>query len=224
MLKTWQAEKKKYGIPGKVIKAGQFGDRMDKLAKAYNSAGGLHVDISNAAKVQQILDQGIDLADEWLKKAQTMKPGEFTNKNGAIELVTGYRQKFEGTASRVRQTVDPLHEPRLGLKKAIALYKDAITHPADYRTLMELWDNGARQYVGQGFKIAVKNADTLGYTSNVVNLLKQYDKIVSKWMDTMLNGADAKKAAADPDQREEFLNDMHQAFAIAASVLKATAK
>jgi hypothetical protein len=53
----------------------------------------------------------------------------------------------------------------------------------------------------------------------MVNRLKAYDTLVAKWM-KMLSGADAQKVAADPTAREEFLNDMHQALAIANSLLK----
>jgi hypothetical protein len=222
-LKDWQDDKKQFGIPGKVIKNGQFGEKVDKLQKAYISAGGAQVDLTNAAKVQQVLDQGATLIDEWLKKAKTLKAGDFKNKNGAIDLVTGYRRRIEAVSARVRQTIDPLHEPRTGIKQAIAMYRKAVSGNPDYRELMELWDSGARQYVGQGFKIAAKNAATLGYNPAVVNQLNQYDQIVSKWMDTMLNGDDAKREMADADKREEFMNDMHQAFAIATNVLKATA-
>lgn len=222
-IKEWQTKKKEFGIPSKVIKNGQFGDKIDKFAKAYNSAGGAQVDLNNAAKVLQVLDQGAALIDEWLKKAATLKPADFKDRNGAIDCVKGYARKVEAVTARVRQTIDPLHEPRTGIKQAITMYRKAVSGNPDYRELMELWDSGARQYVGQGFRIAVKNAATLGYSPNVVNQLNQYDHIVSKWMNTMLNGDDAKREMADPDKREEFMNDMHQAFAIATSVLKATA-
>jgi hypothetical protein len=46
-LKDWQQKKKDYGIPGKVIKSGAFGEKMDKLRMAYNSAGGTAVDTTN---------------------------------------------------------------------------------------------------------------------------------------------------------------------------------
>ena len=219
-LKTWQQEKKKYGIPGKVIKSGTFGEKMDKLAKAYDAKGGKAVNTNNFGNVLQVLKQGDALVDDWLARARTMKDSEFTDKKGAIECVEGYRARLAGTESRVHQTVNPLHEPKVSLKKALDLYRAAVADPTDHDKLTELWDKGARQYVGQGFKIALKNADQLGYSTVVVNRLKAYDALVSKWMDTMLNGADAKKTAEDPDARELFLQDMHQALSIATSILK----
>src|SRR4051794_7164518 len=108
-LKTWQQEKKKYGIPGKVIKSGAFGEKLDKLGKAYDAKGGKSVSMNNAANVLLVLQQGHVVVDEWLAKAKTMKASEFTNKNGAIACVEGYKGLLDGTASRVRQTIDPLH-------------------------------------------------------------------------------------------------------------------
>ena len=218
-LKEWQAEKKKYGIPGKMIKGGNFGEKMEKLARAYDAKGGKAVNANNFGDVLQVLQQGETLADEWLAKAKTMKDSDFTNKKGAVDSVKNFKLRFEATTARVHQTVDPLHEPKIGLKKAMNLYRTATAEPSA-ENLMELWDNGVRQYVGQGFKIAVKNAATLGYSTALVNQLKAYDALVTKWMDTMLNGADAKKAAADMAVRDEFLNDMHKALSIATNILR----
>ena len=220
-LNTWQQEKKKYGIPGKVIKSGAFGEKMEKLRKAYDASGGKTVNANNVGHVLQVLQQGHVLVDEWLTKAKTMKASEFTNKQKAIELVEGYKGGLDAVVSRVHMTVDPLHEARSsGLKKAIALYQAAVVDPSDPDKLKKLWDDGARQYVGQGFRLALKNADALGYSTVVVNRLKAYDTLVSKWMKTMLSGADRQKTAADPKAREEFLDDMHKALSIATSLLK----
>src|SRR5215475_9857823 len=223
-LATWQKKKKDYGIPGRVIKSGAFGEKMEKLRTAYTARGGKAVDANNVAGVLQVLHQGDALVDEWLAKAKTMKASEFTNKQKAIEVVEGYKADLEAVESRVRLTVDPLHEARSsGLKKAIALYQDARLHPSDPGTLKELWDDGARQYVGQGFRLALKNAAALGYSADVVKQLKAYDTLVSKWMKTMLSGSDREKVAKDPKASDEFLDDMHQALGIATYVLKQTA-
>jgi hypothetical protein len=219
-LKTWQQEKKKYGIPGKVIKSGAFGEKLDKLAKAFDAKGGKSVDANNFAGVLQVLQQGHVLVDEWLLKAKPMKAGAFTDKKGAIDCVEGYKGRLDGTVSRVHQIVDPLHESRGGIKKALDMYRAAVADPSDPDKLMTLWDVGARQYVGQGFRLAVKNAAALGYSAAVVKQLKAYDALIAKWMDTMLNGVDAEKTAADPKARERFLTDMHKAFSIASNVLK----
>jgi hypothetical protein len=119
-LKDWQQKKKDYGIPGKVIKSGTFGEKMDKLRMAYNSAGGTAVDTTNFRNVLQVLKQGDGLVDEWLAKAKTLKASEFTKNNGkndAIKCVEGYKAALEAVEHRVRQTVDPLHEPAIGLKR-----------------------------------------------------------------------------------------------------------
>jgi S-adenosylmethionine:tRNA-ribosyltransferase-isomerase (queuine synthetase) len=79
-LQKWQQQKKTYGIPGKVIKSGAFGEKMDKLRMAFNSKGGKSVNATNFADVLQVLQQGDVLVDEWLAKAKTMKASEFTNK------------------------------------------------------------------------------------------------------------------------------------------------
>lgn len=218
-LKEWQQDKKKYGVPGKVIKSGAFGEKMDKLQKAYDAKGGKSVDGNNFRNVLQVLQQGHDLVDEWLAKAKTMKGSEFTNKNGAIACVEGYKARLDATVSRVHQTIDPLHEPKIGLKKAITLYQAAVVDPSDPNKLKVLWDDGLRQYVGQGFRAALKNADALGYSAVVVNRLKAYDALVSKWM-KMLSNEDAQRTAADPKARELFLEDMHKALSIANSLLK----
>jgi len=227
-LQTWQQKKKEYGIPGRVIKSGTFGEKMDNLRKAYNSAGGVaDVDANNVATVLQVVKQGQALVDEWLAKAKTMKASEFTKNNGkndAIKLVEGYKEALVAVKSRVRLTVDPLRDARKsGLKKAIALYKDARIHPSDPATLMELWDEGMRQYVGQGFNAALKNAVALGYSADVVNGLTTYNTLVAKWMKTMQTGALAQATAKNPKRSEQFLDDMHQALNIANNVLQQTA-
>jgi hypothetical protein len=226
-LKDWQQKKKDYGIPGKVIKSGAFGEKMDKLRMAYNSAGGTAVDANNLDTVLQVLKQGDALVDEWLTKAKTMKASEFTKNNGkndAIQLVEGYKAKLVAVKSRARLTVDPLRDARKsGLKRAIALYQDAVVHPSDAATLMELWDEGMRQHVGQGFNVAAKNAVALGYSAAVVNDLNTYNTLVAKWMKKMLSGTEAQKVARDPNARQGFLDDMHQALGTATRVLKQTA-
>jgi hypothetical protein len=217
-LQKWQEEKKKYGIPGKVIKSGAFGEKMEKLRMAFNSKGGKSVDANNFRDVLEVVKQGTVLVDEWLLKAKAMKPSEFTNKQKAIQLVEGYKGSLDAVDHRVRQTVNPMHEPKIGFPKAMKLYKDALQHPADPATLKELWDSGMRQYIGQGFRAALKNADALGYSAVVVKRLKAYDALIAKWM-KMLNGAEAQKVAADAQARQEFLDDMHQAMGIANGLL-----
>jgi hypothetical protein len=217
-LQKWQEEKKKYGIPGKVIKSGAFGEKMEKLRMAYNSKGGKSVDANNFRDVLEVVQQGNTLVDEWLVKAKTMKASEFTNKQKAIELVEGYKGNLDAVDHRVRQAINPMHEPKIGFKKAVKLYRDAVVDPSDPDKLKVLWDSGMRQYIGQGFRAALKNADALGYSAVVVQRLKAYDTLIAKWM-KMLGGADAQKVAADPHAREEFLNDMHQALGIANGLL-----
>jgi len=100
------------------------------------------------------------------------------------------------------------------------MYRDAVVDPSDPDKLQKLWDQGMRQYVGQGFKTALDNAAALVYSTTVVNRLTTYNTLVSKWMNKMLDGDDAKKTAADPKACEQFLNDMHQALGIATGLLK----
>lgn len=185
---------------------------------AFNSKGGKSVNTNNFRDVLAVVKQGHALVDEWLAKAKTMKASEFTNKQKAIELVEGYKGALDAVESRVRQTINPMHEPKIGFKKAMKLYRDAVADPSDPDKLKVLWDSGMRQYIGQGFRAALKNAGALGYSTVVVQRLTTYDTLIAKWM-KMLTGAEAEKVAADPQAREEFLNDMHQALGIANSLL-----
>jgi len=218
-LQKWQEEKKKYGIPGKVIKSGAFGDKLEKLRMAFNSKGGKSVDRTNFRGVLEVLQQGHALVDEWLLKAKTIKASEFTNKQKAIELVEGYKGSLDAVENRVRQTVNPMHEPKIGYPKAMKLYQDAKADPSNAGKLRVLWDSGMRQYIGQGFRIALKNADALGYSTVVVNRLKAYDALVAKWMKAMLTGVDAEKVAADVKARKAFLDDMYKGLGIANGLL-----
>lgn len=110
-----------------------------------------------------------------------MKASEFTNKQKAIELVEGYKGALDAVESRVRQTFNPMHEPKIGFKKAMKLYRDAVVDPSDPDKLKVLWDSGMRQYIGQGFRAALKNADALGYSAVVVQRLTTYDTLIAKW-------------------------------------------
>lgn len=218
----WQKEKKNYGIPDKIIKSGMFGEKMEKLKKAYDARGGKNVDVNNMTAVLQVLQSGQALVDEWLKKARAMKSTEFKNKVKAIEVVEHYEGMLEATVSRVHSAVDPLHEARTGIQKAITMYRKSLTNPTDADGLYKLWDSGGRQLVGQGFRLALKNADTVGYSPAVKKQLQDYDDLMAKWMKTMLDGH-VKDLAADPAKRGEFLDDMEQAFRIATATLQATA-
>jgi len=221
--KDWQAEKTKFGIPDGIIKTGSFGEKMEKLGKAYDARGGKNPDIKSVASIVEVLENGQALAGDWLKKARAMKPAQFKDRNKAIAAVEHYQELFEQTASRVQLAVDPLREARTNIKKAMTIYRNAVANPADEALLSKLWDPAARQLVGQGFRLALVNADKIGYSAAVKKHLQDYDDLMDKWMNTMITGVEKKKMVADATRRKEFMDDMGKAFATATSALAATA-
>ena len=222
--KDWQAEKTKFGIPDKIIKTGDFGERMDKLRAAFDTLGGAKPDIHNSDDILRVLHDGEALAEEWLAKAQAVKPTAFKDKAKALDAVKTYRNQFKGTAIVVKSVLDPMASARSGINKTMTLYRNAKDRPADQKLLYKFWDDGMRQYVGQGLRSGLLKADQMGYSAAVKKQLKDYDDLVEKWMKTVQTGALLTALVKDPVRLKEFMVDMGNALGIATSVLAATAK
>jgi hypothetical protein len=225
--KEWQDEKKKYGIPDKVIKAGKFGDKLDALQKRFEAEKLKFVSPAKAPKALALAKDARKLYDEWLQGAAKLKPEAFKGgtvkdpkqaREKAIARVEMLKKWVQNMENEAKESKDPFISVRANYDKCLAAMKKAMAHPDDPSAIQVLYSQGIRNWIGAPFH---KQVTAWRGEPEVVKLLNDYEKLAAKW--NHLQGSNGPTAlAADPTKRKEFLTDMQDAMKIAVRVLGVT--
>ena len=226
--KEWQVEKKKYGIPDKVIKSGKFGDKVELLQKRFEAEKLKFVSPAKVPAALALVKDATKLYDEWLQAAAKLKPEAFKGatatkdpkqaKEKAIARVEMLKKWVQNIANEAKEVKDPFVSVRANYDKCLNAMKKAMAHPDDPSAIQVLYSQGIRNWIGAPFH---KQVTTWRGEPEVGNLLKDYEKLAAKW--NHLQGSNGPTTlAADPVKRKEFLTDMQDAMKIAARVLGVT--
>jgi hypothetical protein len=230
--KEWQDEKKKYGIPDKVIKAGKFGDKLETLHMRFDADKLKIVTIAKVPKVQALVKDATKLYDEWLQGAAKLKPEAFKGGTAtkdpkqaqakAIERVKMFKKWVQNMANEAKEVKDPFISVRANYDNCLDAMKKVMAHPndpaKDATAIQVLYSQGIRNWIGAPFHKAVT---TYRGEPEVYKLLQDYEKLAAKW--NHLQGSNGPTAlAGDAPKRAEFVTDMQDAMKIAVRILGIT--
>ncbi len=215
--KEWVLEKKKYGIPDKIIKSGSFGEKMEKLQKKFESLGLGNVTITNARAGLDWADQADALLDEWLKAAKARQAADFTNRDGALKAVELYKAGVGLVRNLARAKLNPIAMSKANFKRFEDRWNAAKRDPNNATKLFDLYSQGIRNDIGQGFHDAYKLRDILQLPQNVRTKIADYEATAAKW-DHLQNGHQV--LADDAAERVKFWKDMTKAANLGKQIIQ----
>lgn len=202
--KEWQAVKKTYGIPDKVIKSGSFGEKMEKIQKKFVSAGVNKINGHNADALLAAAREADVLLDEWLVGANKKKATDFKNRDGAIKAVEGYKALNKNVRNLCKTALNPIGESKRSWPDFERYWKAAVAAPDDRNKLEEMYRQGIRNYLGLGIHNAFVMRQKLNLSPDVLSRVVEYEQLSAKWHD--LN--DDPGMLDDDKTRAKFWTDM----------------
>lgn len=217
----WKDFVKKYKVPDKVAKA--HGKKVTDLRKAFEKAGldkgsqtsilatsvpAAKAFVANAAKVAHEFMRSLDLEAK-MERSESQKIKE----RWAYLML----RQIENVSDAVKKAVDPFAQSRANAKKAIALYQAWLKKPDDTIKLCEMYGQGMRNHLGANI-----NKPPAEMTPEVEKLVKDYQAIVSAWMNVLLDQTAADKIVADPKRLETLKADMKKLIELGTQILTLT--
>jgi len=213
----WQKDKKKYGVPDKVVKY-SFGEKMEALKKKFDKDGFANMTVPQIPAALALVQEGERLIDEYLKALKALAPGKVTNKTAAVDRLNFYKNCIHGLVDRTKGIRDPYLGARNNYQECFALMQKALQHPDDPAALEKLYSNGMRNHLGQSFHGEFKANRATG---ELRNLLQQYEDLMAEWHD-MQDDDGPGNVAGDPARRKQFMSDMTEGMRIAVRILALT--
>jgi hypothetical protein len=224
--KEWQEVKANYGIPDKILKSGGFGEKMEKLHKAFESEGLANLTKPKVPVAEKLMDEADKLFKEWLANAKLLKGEKFKNnkrkldgdaaKKGAIERTEYFHGLLKDLRNNCSATKDYFAGPRSKVGEMAKLLQAFKSNPGDSGALQNLYSQGLRNHFGAVFHAAITNYKG---TEAVMTELKKYEELTGKWHD-LQTGVEA--VAKDPVRRADFLKDAEEMIKIGLEILKLT--
>lgn len=214
--KEWQQEKKKHGIPDKIIKSGSFGEKAEKLQKKFGNAGVAKVTTANATALIASAGEADVLLDEWLTAAKARKAADFTNRAEAIKTVEGYKTAVKLVREMAEAALNPIGISKANWKKFEARWNAAKRDPNNVEKLAHMYSQGIRNDIGQGFHDAYKMRAVLHLPTNVEAKIVEYEATAAKWHDLV----DDTDPLDDATQRVKFWKDMTKAANLGKQIIQ----
>jgi hypothetical protein len=219
-LKTradWQKIKKQYGIPDRIIKGGSFGEKMEKLQKKFESLGLGKITNANANAALAFVKAAEPLVDEWLTAANKLKPTAFKDRTKAIEKVKDMKKGLNNVRELAEAALNPIGMSKANWKKFDALWVAARRDPKNADKAHTMYNDGIRNYIGQGFHDAYKMKAVLNLAPAVSAKIDQYEKIAARWNHLQ---SSAQVLADDDQVNAKFWLDMIKAKKLGAEIIQ----
>jgi hypothetical protein len=214
--KAWQLEKKKYGIPDRVIRGGSFGEKMEKLQKRFDSLGLRDITDKNAKAGLSFADDCDVLLDEWLAAANKRKTTDFKDRAKAIAEVESYKVSVDIVRTMSEEKLNPIGKSKKGWRAFQELWTDAVHNPDDIAKLHTMYSQGIRNALGKGIHDAHKMKDVLNLAPALSAKIAEYEKIATRWNKLQ----ESAKMLADDATRAKFWTDMKKLVKLATDIIK----
>jgi hypothetical protein len=213
--KEWQAVKKTYGIPDKVIKSGSFGEKMEKLAKKFDSLGLGKITENNAKAGIAFAREANLLLDEWLTAARKLPAKDFKDRTKAIAEVESFQKAVRVVRQMSQAKLNPIWMSKHNWKNFDDLWNAARADLDDPQKAFVMYRDGIRNYLGQGLHDAYKLKDVLNLPTTVSAKIVQYEKLADNW--NHLNNQNGP--LTDEDERAAFWKDMVKARKLGKEII-----
>lgn len=219
--KEWKAEKKKYGIPDKVVKY-SMGAKLGSFSKEFDKSDFTNnLTLQTLPLAEKLHDDSKKVYNEYLSAVNKLDTKKFKHKTltsdqckaKTTELLKTYLDRLASFKAVMETVSDPFARPRVNIAKAKKLLKEAIEDKEDKAKISTMYSNGMRNDLGVFFNEAAKEykKKTITLTPEVAELIANYNKIMEKW-----------NSPIDMQKVDELLEDMQKAMSIGEKILEIT--